>query len=96
MTRPRTNLLCPLAKSVRTDPAELAVQGDDQIRTGVRCLGTDSVYERRTDWRGSSLAPLYAIVSGLMLAASFGWEWVAAYAVVVGPLLGWHRSRRAA
>ena len=38
----------------------------------------------------------YAILSGLMLAASFGWLWVAVFVVVVGPWLGWQHVRRAA
>ena len=33
-----------MAESVRSDPAVLASQGDDQIRTGVVGLSTDSVY----------------------------------------------------
>lgn len=35
MTGPRTTLLVPAAESVLSNPAELAAEGDDQIRTGV-------------------------------------------------------------
>ena len=45
--------------------------------------------------RGSGLASGYAVLSGLMLAASLGWLWVAAFVVVVGPWLGWRHVRRA-
>jgi hypothetical protein len=66
-------------------PAYQALQGDDQIRTGVVGLGTDSVYEARG---GSNLAAAYAIATGLMVAAALGWPYVLVFSLIVGPALG--------
>jgi hypothetical protein len=46
--------------------------------------------------RSGAIAPLYALTTGLMVAATQGAWWVAGYACVVGPCVGWRRVRRTA
>jgi hypothetical protein len=39
-------------------------------------------------------ATVYALLMGLMVAATQGWAYVAAYALLVGPTMGWKHATK--
>lgn len=89
LTRPG-RLSLPESTGVESRRTDAAGVVDPPARLGTAARA-DASRPASTPCRAS----LYGLAMGLVLSASQGWPWVAAFAAAAGPWCGWRLARRA-